>query len=107
MRAYIELGPVPSCESCQQVGTEGYNHSIARAECSAYKRQLQRMFPKGEFAVKSFPHDFGNYLEVVAYLGHAFHGQEDEVTLAAFDAEENTPENWDEEALIEIATLTA
>lgn len=64
-----------------------------RLECRIFRDQLQRLWPEGDFAVKSFPHDFGAYFEVVAYY-------DDEITSdAAFDAEANTPANWDEQAL--------
>jgi hypothetical protein len=99
MRDYLELGPTPCGEDCQQVGMPSYDPQMARKELVAYKNQLQRLFPAGVFGIKTFPHDFGSYSEVVAYFG-------DEMTeaqnKAAWDAEGDLPENWDQEALKEL-----
>ena len=99
MRDYINIGSAPVEEQCAQVGRDNYR-AMARLECRAFKEQLERKFPDGEFGIKSFPHDFGTYFEVVAYF-------EDEVDRdaealrareAAFEAEANTPMYWDKEA---------
>ena len=90
---YLNIGCTPPDEPCVQVGHDDYDKG-SRIETLVYKDQLARMFPEGRFTVKSFPHDFGTYREVVAYLTG------DEATdKAAFDAEGGGPLNWDEIAL--------
>lgn len=104
MIEYLELGPVPSDEQCEQLGPN-YNPAKARAESRIYAAQLARMFDsklaensRGWFSVKSFPHEFGNYLEVVVK-----YDPNDELSVAwAFDVENNLPENWDKQALLEL-----
>ncbi len=95
MSDYIEIGSAPYDEECAQVGSDNYTIN-ARRECRAYVNQLKRQFPKGRFGIKSFQHDFGSYYEVVAYY------DTEEETQAAFDAEGNSPANWDNEARIEL-----
>ena len=118
MRDYINIGSAPVEEQCAQVGRDNYR-AMARLECRAFKEQLERKFPDGEFGIKSFPHDFGTYFEVVAYFedevdrdAEALRALEDTFMLcqkypcvnklrareAAFEAEANTPMYWDKEA---------
>jgi len=87
--SHLNIGATPCDEPCAQVGSENYQQ-IARQECERYKAQLTRMFPKGRFRIKTFPHDFGGYLEVVAMLGT------DEEIKAAYEAEAHGPRFWDE-----------
>lgn len=88
---YIEIGAVPYEEDCQQVGTVGYNAVLAKAEAQAFANQLKRIWPDGDFRIKSNPHDFGSYYEVRAY-----YDQNDEhLTNIAYEAESNTPATWD------------
>lgn len=98
---YLELGPVPSNEHCEQVGPN-YNESRARLECRVFIKQLRRMFgeePIGaRLRVKSNPHDFGSYLEVAVY----YDPNVEESVEYAFKLEEEYPENWDEEAMNEL-----
>ncbi len=93
IRHYIELGPVPCDEQCQQVGTTGYDAAAANKECRRYKAQLKRMFPEGVFAIRSFPHDAGSYSEVVVY-----YSSDDEKSMQLASAiEANLPDKWDDE----------
>jgi len=84
-----------------------------------FKEQLERKFPDGEFVVKSFPHEFGTYFEVVAYFEDeeridfnfgTYEVDRDTKALrareAAFEAEANTPTNWDKEAKAKLADLS-
>lgn len=97
MREYLELGPVPCEEECAQVGTDNY-HEKARKECAAYKNQLNRLFPDGNFTIKPFFHEFGSYFEVCI-----FYDDNDETSLDyAYNVESNIPSNWDEEAKKEL-----
>jgi len=96
MRDYLSIGSAPCDEECAQVGSPDYS-TQARIECRAYMEQLRRLYPEpqgGYFKLKSFPHDFGSYYEVVA----VYDTEDEEPTNWAFDAEAGA-ENWDEEAL--------
>ena len=97
---YLTLGPTPAAEPCEQLGPS-YDPQQARAECETFKRQLQRLFPDGSFAVRRFPHDFGTYLEVVAL----YDVQDEAQQAAAFAAERRTPARWDDEALEDLKCL--
>ena len=97
MREYLELGPVPGGEACQQVGVASYDPHLARLECLAYLQQLLRLFPPVHgtgFAVKAFPHDFGSYHEVCVL----YDGDNEAQVEYAFRVEGNLPEQWDEKA---------
>jgi hypothetical protein len=102
MREYLNIGSTPSDEACAQVGSHDYSER-SRAECKAFVAQLRRVFgtePDGAVVtVKSFPHDFGSYREVVCYY-------DDGLPLSveyAFKLERETPERWDDEARKELA----
>lgn len=93
---WINIGSTPADETCLP-----NNHPLARKEVEIYRRQLQREFPAGKFRVKSFPHDFGTYWEVVALYGPEFDSATNE---AAFEAECGFGE-WDAEAREELAAV--
>jgi hypothetical protein len=65
---YLNLGPVPCGESCQQVGMPSYDHAEAMNELRHYKEMLRERFPDAEeyvsFRIKAFPHNLGTYHEV-------------------------------------------
>lgn len=65
---YLEIGPTPCEESCQQVGTPGYDSVAAWNECSRYIELIDKCFghpPYGaSLRIKSNRHDFGTYYEV-------------------------------------------
>lgn len=100
-REYISIGSTPCGEDCAQVGTPDYAQR-AKVEGIAFINQLKRMFgePPGEadIRLKSFPHDFGTYYEVVIYYNP---NSETEVEYA-YNIEGNTPEEWDDKALKEL-----
>lgn len=95
---YINIGSTPCEEDCIGVGRDG-----ARQECMIYARQLQRMYPQGDFVVKGFAHDFGTYYEVVAKIDSF----ESPRTEAAFAAEGGDGGYWDEQAKREHTLLMA
>lgn len=101
-RDYLNIGCTPASEDCQQVGTVSYDGGLARKECEAYREQLRRQFgpePEGaRLAIKSFPHDFGNYLEVVCYFDDKY---EDSVEYA-FKCEGEASDTWDDAARAEL-----
>jgi hypothetical protein len=105
---YIELGPVPSAESCAQVGSENYEAS-ARLECAVFRRMLLRLFPIPEgfdvkYVIRRFSHEFGSYFEVcVGYDVIGPHGLNADVEDLAYALECNAPEQWDAIARYELA----
>ena len=50
---------------------------------------LQERWPDAHFAVKSFPHDFGTYREVLVYY------DTEENDPIAHEVEANLPKTWD------------
>jgi hypothetical protein len=99
-REYLELGPVPCDEKCEQVGPD-CDYGRMSAESREYANQLYRMFPGAEdancsFGVKSFPHDFGSYKEVVV----RFDSDDEKSVEFAFNVENNLPAEWDEQARV-------
>jgi len=95
-RDYIDIGSSPSDEQCAQVGSEGY-HQRAREECTRFIQLIRKHLgpePEGaRLAVKSFPHDFGSYLEVVCW----FDEDNEEARKYAFKCESDGPRTWDAE----------
>ena len=101
MTDYLTLSSVPYAEPCAQVGSDNYTRDSI-IESRAYINQLQRMFPTDcgcSFRVKSFPHDFGSYREVVVIYNPEVQLQ---CNYAAM-VDDSAPENWDAEALQELA----
>ena len=98
MRGHIEIGSAPSEEECVQVNKEGNYHKAMRAECLRFIEQLRRVFgpePEGaQLSVKSNPHDFGTYYEVVCY----FEDNDEAARKYAFRCENETPARWDQPA---------
>lgn len=102
MLDYIDYGPVPYGEECEQLG-DRYDAQKARAECAAYVSQLYRLFgerkPDGvTLVIKSNPHDFGTYLSVCARVND----DNEQATEFAYDIEDELPEFWDTEAIEEL-----
>ncbi len=98
---YEYVGSSPYDEDCVQVEPgEDYLPKMRR-ELSAYKHQLERIYPhfKGYIRTKWERHDFGKYGELVIYFKKTAPG---EPTWE--DVVENLPANWDNEALTEIAS---
>ena len=86
---YLALGPTPCSEDCQQIGMPDYDSEKDTADLRRYKAMLEKRWPAANFAIKSFPHDFGTYREVVVYFDSE---QEDPI---AYTVEANLPEKWD------------
>lgn len=93
MRDYIELGPSPAAEDCVQVGTENYRE-LSRIECKRYIAQLRKQFgdepPFAKLTIKYFPHDFGEYADVVCY----FEDTDQEAQEYAFKCEGEAWDRW-------------
>ena len=94
MRDYLTLGPSPSDEDCINVGVDNY-HQLAKEECRRFKALLEERFPLPPpltyFGIKSFPHDFGDYMEVVIY----YETEDEESENFAFSVEDNAPNTWE------------
>ena len=98
---YISIGSSPSDESCAQVGSDDYD-AQSRKECIAFQGQLRRHFdsePKSaRLSIKSFPHDFGTYREVVCY----YDDDDDIGRDYAYKLESESPARWDKIAKEEL-----
>ena len=94
---YIELGPTPCGESCEQLGPT-YDPGKAETELTVYLHQLERLFPLSVFHIKAFRHDFGTYKEVCVI----FDGNDAEQVDLAYEIESSYPENWDDDAKNEL-----
>jgi len=95
---FINIGSTPAEEDCFGVG-----NPLAQQECKLFMEQLEREFPAGFFAVKGFPHDFGRYYEVVAYLSE--NEADEDQNQAAYDAEGHANPLWDEISAPLVAAL--
>jgi hypothetical protein len=97
MRDYCSIGPTPSAEDCAQVGQPDYRRK-ALAECERYIELIRATLgpePEGtELAIKSFPHDFGTYYEVVIWF------ERDDAAAIAYAerCESEAPTTWHGEA---------
>ena len=95
MANYLVLAPAPTEEDCVCVGEEDYMPR-ARAECQRFIALLRTKCgpePAGaRLAVKSFMHDFGDYVEVVCYFDENL---PDSVAYA-LHCEANLPATWDD-----------
>ena len=94
MRNYISIGSSPCDEPCAQVGQLEY-YPKAMAECKRFIDVIRKKLgdePSGaHLAVKSNPHDFGNYLEVICY----FEDSNKETSEYALRCESDAPTTWD------------
>ncbi len=77
-----------------------------KKECRIYQRQLERTFPDLPpgiaFAIKSFVHDFGIYVEVCIY----FDDDDEQQIDYACRVECSPPKQWDDEALTELKEIS-
>lgn len=93
-RDYLTIGSTPCDESCAQVGSDGY-HERARLECKVFVDLIRRTLgtePSGaRLSVRSFPHDFGSYLEVIC-------SYDESAADYAFRCESDAPSEWDDTA---------
>lgn len=103
-REYIEVGSGPCDSPVAQVGSSTYS-TRAYAECRLWIDQLRRTFgpePLGaHLSVKSFPHDFGRYYEVVCY----YDPDSPEERTYAMRCEGEAPERWDNDAIRQLPWL--
>ena len=94
MRDFINIGPVPYEEPCAQVGAPEYQQQACQ-ECTRFIDLLRRTVGEepenAHLEIKSNPHDFGTYYEVVCY----FDDDDEEAAKYAYRCESETPSQWD------------
>lgn len=92
---YIYIGSTPCDEECAQVGQPDYLRQ-AREECNRFIELIRRTLgpePEGaQLSVKSNPHDFGTYLDVVCY----YDTDNKAAAQYAFRCEDEAPSRWDQ-----------
>lgn len=100
MRTYLTLGPCPAEERCAQVGEDDYEIR-AFEECKRYRDLIRKVLgnePQGaQLAIKSFPHDFGRYVELVVY----FEDTDQKAVEYAYLCESKAPTIWLDEDIQE------
>ena len=96
MRDYIDIGSSPAEEDCAQVGSPDY-YKRAKTECARFIALIRKVLgpePDGaHLAVKSFPHDWGTYHEVVCH----FDDQDEEAVKYALLCESEAPRTWQDD----------
>jgi hypothetical protein len=90
---FISIGCTPASEDCVQVSNTEYYMDKMLAQCNRYKEMLQAKFAdcnKVTIAVKTFPHDFGSYAEVVV----KYDNEDIDALSQAIHIENNSPMYW-------------
>ena len=94
MTDYIEIGPTPCDEDCQQVGTAGYDPIAARAECERFRELIRKTLgqePEGaKLIIKANAHDFGTYHEVACKYDDSY----PDAVAYALRCESEAPATW-------------
>jgi hypothetical protein len=98
----LSISSCPWEESCAQVGQKNYSVQ-ARKECTAFLNQIKRVCgepPTGaRLKIKSNPHDFGSYLDVVVQ----YDGSNEKASEYAFNCEGSDKlAQWDDIARLEL-----
>ena len=98
MRDFLNIGPTPCDEDCEQVPYK--NPDKAMRECKQYIEAIRKKLgqePEGaRLAVKGFPHDFGTYHEVVCH----YDTERPESEEYAFRCEGESPSTWVEVGMV-------
>jgi hypothetical protein len=93
-RDWVDIGSAPSEEDCVQVEPTGAYLEPMRAECGRFLRLIRATLgdepPGARLAIKSNPHDFGTYYEVVCYYDEG----NEEAESYAWKCEEESPTRW-------------
>ncbi len=99
MRDHIEIGSSPCDEACVQVNPQGDYHDAMKAECRRFLELIRKKLgpePEGtRLSIKSNPHDFGTYYEVVCYFDDVY----PEAQAYAFRCESDAPRTWNDDHL--------
>ena len=95
MTYYVCIGSTPAEEECAQVGSDDYT-SRAVPECKRFIELLRKKFgqePDGaRLKIKTNPHDFGSYHEVVCYFDENLPASVD----YAYNMEAHCPATWED-----------
>lgn len=96
MRDYMEIGPSPCDEPCVSVGEPNY-YTRAKEECTRFIELIRKKLgpepSSAQLKVKSNPHDFGTYLEVVC----EFNEHDEEGREYACLCESTAPRTWQDD----------
>lgn len=99
MRDYISIGSAPSDEDCVPVNSRGDYHEAMRAECQRFLELIRKKLgpepPGARLGIKSNPHDFGTYYDVVCY----FDDEDEAARTYAFRCESDSPRTWADDKL--------
>lgn len=99
MKDYLNIGSSPYGEDCAQLNKTPNYETVARRECEVFKQQIRRELgdePRtAKLRTKSFPHDFGDYFEVIV----EFEDTNMKAVDYAFLVEGSAPERWDNESM--------
>lgn len=107
MKDHLNIGSALYEEDCAQVGSENYQKR-STVECRAFAGQCRRVLEKKYpdytvlIMVKSFPHDFGTYREVVVLYDDE---NKSEIEQALY-LESADLSNWDKEAKEELKSFS-
>lgn len=97
MLDYIDIGSSPCEEDGVSVDPKKDYLPAMREECNRFIAAIRKKLgpePEGaRLAIRSNPHDFGTYLEVVCY----YHDQDEESQAYAFRCEAHAPRTWDDD----------
>lgn len=101
-RDYVSIGCSPAEEECVQVESTGSYYKPMMEECRRYCEFLNKRFPDCDkyncvLRVKTFPHDFGTYAEVVCW----YDTEDEESSAYAYIIEGNSPGRWNETEVFE------
>lgn len=100
MISEMYIGSSPSEESCVQVTADGATIDAQKHECQAYIEALRRLLgpePEGaRLRIKSQPHDFGTYYDVIC----RFDENDEQAVEYAFKCESSGPLTWAEVGMV-------
>lgn len=103
MLDYIEIGPAPAEEQCEQANVSGTNYERMRAENHAFMQLIRRALgnePEGARLACKFSRDGDHgYYEVVCHYDR----NNAKAIDYAFNCESNAPVKWDDQARMELA----
>ena len=95
---YIDLGPVPTMEPCSTIGFPSYE-TLSKIETTAFKAQLKKTFPGGDFVVRESSEGFHSVMAIIDVPTNDGDCTMTPRTIVAFRAEEDTPEIWTTESV--------
>lgn len=107
-RDYVSIGASPCEEDCVQVEPTGAYIGPMKAECRRFLDLIRKKLgpePEGAMlGIKSNPHDFGTYYEVVCYY---YDDENEEAAKYAYRCESESPKTWNDDKPIEKEEVSA